>query len=161
MLSTEKRPETLALIGYLATIPVGDTAFFDGLSHVAGRDIRRCRHFVYSATRWLQTNRGMVFSGVRGVGYKRLPPAEVIAVGSSARVRIRRIARKTAATMAAGLDGANDLTNEQRLKALAEQSAMAMLEHMSRDRNQPVFKVDDDRPLSVAEMAAAMLKAMK
>jgi hypothetical protein len=154
----EISPDTRALASRLAQVPHGETVPYAELSAAIGRDVRLCRHLIYSAFNLVRKEVGAVFGVVRGEGYQRLTVDQVPHIGSTARRHIRRTARQASKRISASLAKANDVPNEVRLKANTELSVLGLVEHMSRDKN---VKPSDDMntaPQPVAIAAKAFLE---
>lgn len=160
MIATELHPDTVALVAVLSNAPRGEIIPMKAFSDAIGRDINRCRHLLYSAIRVIERNEGAVFACIRKEGYRRMASSEIAKIGQTARSRIRRTARRGQKSIAAGIAGANDLTNEARVKLLQEQSALGLLEHLARDRSLPQIPEQVTRPLPVAQTAREFLKAI-
>lgn len=160
MIATDLHADTLRIIELLDSTPRGDIVALDDISAYIDRDIRRCRHLLYSALRFMEREQGAVWACVRGAGYRRLSPDEIVKIGQTARARIRGYARRGARSMEAGMQGANDLPNETKKKILAEQSSLGLLEHLSRDKSVPLVSDDQQRPLPVATTARAFLQSI-
>tara|TARA_R110000868_G_scaffold134251_1_gene346161 strand:- start:153 stop:644 length:492 start_codon:yes stop_codon:yes gene_type:complete len=160
MIATDLHADTRRIIDLLASEPRGNTITLGAISKSIGRDIGRCRHLLYSAIRVIERDNGLVFSCIRGKGYKVMPSEDISRVGQTARARIRRTARRSIRTLEAGLAGANDISNEAKKKVLAEQSALALVEHLTREKNLPVMPESETRPLPAATTAKAFLQAI-
>lgn len=160
MIATELHPDTVALVAVLSAAPRGELIPLKTFSDAIGRDINRCRHLLYRAIRIMEREQGAVFACVRKEGYRRMAADEIVKIGQTARSRIRRTARRGQKSIAAGISGANDLSNEARVKLLQEQSALGLLEHLSRDRSLPQIPEQVTRPLPVAQTAREFLKAI-
>lgn len=160
MIATDLHADTLRLIDTLAVAPKGEVVTLARLSDSIGRDIRHCRHLLYSALRVLERDKGVAFACVRGSGYRQLASDEIVKIGQTARSRIRHTARRSVKTMGAAIAGANDITDKMRREILAEQSVLSMMEHLSRERNLPVVPEQDTRPLPVAIVARQFLQSI-
>lgn len=160
MIATDLHAETIKLVALLKEVPKGETISLRSISHAIGRDITMCRHYLYSAMKVLERDHSVAFATVRGKGYRRLEPAEAVKVGQTARAHIRSTARRGMRTIKAVIAGANDLTDDQTRRILAEQSALGMLEHLAREKHLP--KIDDGEaaPQPVAVAARNVLMAM-
>jgi len=160
MIATEQHPDTLRLIDTLRAVPISGTITLSELTRAIGRDIRQCRHLLYSAIKHTEAQDGAVYLCVRGKGYRRVPAEEIVKVGQTARGRIRRTARRGLKTMAAGFAGANDMPNDVKLRILAEQSSLSLLEHISRERSLPKLPETETRPLTITDTARAFLETI-
>ena len=158
MIATDISPDTRALADKLAEVPRGERISLKALTAVISRNIVEHRHLLYSAFRIVERETGAVFACERGSGYRRLTPEEIPSLGSTARSRVRHIARRGRKSIAAGIEGANDMPDNARRRALQEMSALGVLEHVSRDKSLPDIKEDASSPLPVAAAAKAFLK---
>lgn len=75
-----RRPETNALIDYLQSLAVGETATFAAMTEVlSGQDSQvKHRHIVMSALDVLERDQGVFFKAVPDVGYVRLSHDEAV-----------------------------------------------------------------------------------
>ncbi len=160
MIAMEINADTRRIADTLAATRVGETITLDHLTREIRRDIRRNRHIIYGAMRVVEREVGAVFACERGIGYRRLKANELALIGQTARARIRRTARRGAKTIAAGSVFANDLSNQERRKILAEQSSLGVLEHLARDKSLPDVAPTETRPLSIVATAQAFLAAI-
>jgi hypothetical protein len=158
MLTLDLHEDTRRIVEVLTACPVGEHVTLDQLSATIGRDIRLCRYYIYSAMRVVQRDHGFVFATEWRKGYRRLNANELDKIGQSARARIRSHARRGVKTIAAGLAGANDIDPAAHRRALSEQTALGLLEHISRDKNLPTIAETDTRPLPVAIAAREFMK---
>lgn len=78
----------------------GDTISYGAMSKAIGRDVLQHRGALYKALKQCMTDRRMVFSVVRDVGYKRLDDAEIVATGADGIKRLRRAGRRSAQKLA-------------------------------------------------------------
>lgn len=158
MIQTEMSADTRALADMLAATPVGEVATLAAMSETIGRDITTCRHLLAAARRIAQREHGAVFVTDRGIGYRRLPAEEVArVVGSSARQHVRRTAGRAKRALIAGTNSANDLRPDVQRRLAAEISAMALLEHISRDTTVKPAADAPLKPTPVAVTARAFL----
>lgn len=160
MIATDLHAETLRIIDTLKAVPRGGTISLATISAAIGRDVGTCRHYLYSAFKHVEAENGAVFASVRGIGYRRMQPDEIVKIGQTARSRIRRTARRGIKSMTAGIAGANDLSDIDKRKVLAEQSSLGLLEHIARERSLPTVPPTETRPLPVATTARAFLEAI-
>lgn len=158
MIATDLSADARRCADLLAATPRGETVSFATVTATIGRDINRCRHVLHTALRVAERETGACFASVRGVGYRRLAPEEIVKVGQTARARIRGYARRGRRTIQAGLAGANDLTPETQRQTAAELSSLGLLEHIARDRSLPAISETDVRPLTVADTAKAFME---
>lgn len=157
MIAMELSPETEILIELLKALPVGGIIELGTMSAAISRDITTCRYLFYAAAKYMEREQNAVFGSVRRVGYKRLQSNEISGLGRTARSRIRGTARRGVRAMAAGVAGANDIEPEEKLRVLAEQSSLAMIEHLARERNLPKMQPTETRAKPVAETARGFL----
>lgn len=160
MIATEQAPETQIIIDLLRGAAVGETVTLAAISGAIGRDVTTCRGYVYTAIKRVQSDDGAVFSSIRRVGYRRLPAEEIPTVGKTARDRIRRTASRGAQAIAAGISGANDLSDKVRLNLHQQHGALAMIAHLARDKQTSAVQVTTNRPPTMAETAKSFLAAI-
>ncbi|MGE4044488.1 MAG: hypothetical protein AB7F35_06520 [Acetobacteraceae bacterium] len=160
MIAKERNPDTGRLIDVLAAVPVGGIVSLAAMSDAIGRDIEQCRYLLYAAIRHAGREHGALFASVRGQGYRRLPVSEIATIGRTAREKIRRTARRGLRSMEAGLSAANDVPNDVRIRLLQEQSALGLIEHVTRERNLPQVPEGTTRPLPIAVAGRAFLQAI-
>lgn len=153
MIAIDLHADTLRIIDLLTATPRGQVISLNQISATIARDIRLCRHLLYSALRVMERDKGIAFACERGKGYRQLASDEIVKVGQTARSRIRKTARRGIRTMSAAMAGANDLTDDMRRKVLSEQSALGLMEHLSREKSLPVVGTEESRPLPVATVA--------
>jgi hypothetical protein len=151
MIPNELSADASAMVDYLLTIPAGGEVRHAELSSVIGRDIRRHRHVMHSAFRVMEREHGVIFSALRGVGYRRLDTARVVeTVGHDARRSIGRKARRTTRALVAATKGTNDLTPDQQRRLASEISTLGLIEYAARER---VVKPRDNAPLKPTPVA--------
>jgi hypothetical protein len=155
--SFELSPDTLRLIEFLKTIPIGAVATQQQLTTVLGRSIRQHRHLLYSAMKHVQRHDGIFFGNRRGEGYQRCLTEQVPYVGATARRKARRTARSATKTINAVLSKANDVSNETRIAANREISMLGLIEIAAQDRHLPPPESVSSAPLSVAVAARLFL----
>lgn len=160
MIAIEPSAETQILIDLLRGSAIGETITLAAISEAIGRDIGTCRGYLYTALRRVQNDDGAVFSSIRRVGYRRLPPSEIPTIGKTARDRIRRTATRGVKTIAAGMAGANDLPDAVRRDLYRQQAALNMIAHLSRDRQTAAIPSAEQRPPTLAETAKGYLAAI-
>lgn len=136
----------------LLAVPVGETITLPEIGRTLGRDISQCRHLLYTALRIVRREAGAIFVCKPRIGYQRLS-AEAVAetVGTHARARVRRTARRARVAIEAGIQHNNALPPEVQRRASAEISAFALLEHLARDAT---VKPKEDAPLTPEPVAA-------
>ena len=98
----ELSADTALLYARLKRLAPSETASYEDLSEVIGRDVRNgARSNLGSAMRRALTNDGIVLASVRKVGVKRLDDPEIVSTGDAAISRIRRSTRRAARKLAA------------------------------------------------------------
>lgn len=126
--------EARTIADRLLEVPVGETVSLDTLSELVGINLTHKRHLFYAAIRLAQREAGAIFACHPRKGYQRLAAEEVAkTVGTNARDKVRRSARRARRTIEAGISGANDLPPEEQRRAAAEISSLALLEHVARN----------------------------
>lgn len=161
MIQTELSADTRAIADLLAATPIGQTVTFAALSQAIGRDIAARRHILAAARKVAQREVGAVFVATPRIGYRRLAAEEAARViGSAARQHIRRTAGRARKAIAAGTAGANDLAPDVQRRIAAEVSALALIEHISRDAAVKPADSAPTKPTPLAVTARAMLAAL-
>jgi len=153
MISTEISPDVSALAEALRRVSPGSLITFDALSKTIGRDITRCRHLLVSARRIAARDYGAVFGSERGAGYVRLTINQLPGIGSTARTRVRRVARMGAKFIRFGADRANIVEPETQRKLNSELSSLALIEHIATDKAATPVPAHDTRVEPVAVTA--------
>ena len=159
MISSEISPDVGALVAALADVSPGATISYAALSEVIGRDVTQVRYLLHSAQRIASREHGAVFANERGVGYVRLTTEQLAGVGSTARSRVRRAARKASKVIKQGFDRANDMPPEVGRKLNAELSALALIEHVATDKAAAPVDAHNVRPEPVAITARRLFAA--
>jgi hypothetical protein len=127
-------PDTRALADRLVATQVGDTITFGQMSDAIGRDIAARRHLIPRAIAIAAREAGAIFGSIRGVGYRRLEPAEAHILGAHARQRLRRSTRRASDAILSAVTRANDLPEPAKLRAYAEVNALSLLRHLATDK---------------------------
>lgn len=161
MIQTELSADTRAVADLMIAAPIGGTVTFAAMSGAIGRDITSHRHIIVAARRVAQREAGAVFVTVPRTGYRRLPTEEVARiVGAAARQHIRRTAGRAKKAVAAGTANANDLPPDVQRRVAAEISALALIEHISRDAVARPADNGPTKPTPVAVTARALLRVV-
>lgn len=162
MLITDLSPDARVIADILIACPVGEIVTHNALSNAIARDITRYRYILYTAMRVAQREAGAVFVTMRGQGYRRLEAVKIAdTVGQSARKHIRRTAGRARRTMMAGTARMNDMKPEDQRKLAAEISAMALIEHVSRDVQVKPAQDAPTAPTPVAITAQRLLASLQ
>lgn len=147
--------ETRALVDLFVAAPINGVVTFSEMSRVIGRPIGLRRHLVPRAMRIASRESGAIFGNVRGEGYKRLAAEDAHLLGSTARRRIRRTAKRASEAIVAAVMVNNSISSEAKRKAYAEVNTMGLIRHIATDR--AVAKAneiaDDSKPEPVAIVA--------
>lgn len=129
----EPSADTRLIYSLLMKAEMGDVVTYTELSEQVGRKVTGADSYLQSALRMIERDENMVFSSVRGVGYKRLTDAEIATqVGESGVRKIKRTARRTAKTISKADD--SNLSNEERVKRNTFASFMGAVAHMAKPR---------------------------
>lgn len=126
--------ESQLLIDRLQKCSVGETATYDELSTVIGRNVQReGRGPLTTAMNRLMRDDGRVFECVRGLGVKRLPDNEILDVGQCYIGRAHRAAmRGHQKILCIKSDGYDSLSNEDKIKYNTSRSMLGVLEHITK-----------------------------
>lgn len=140
-----------ALAERLASLSVGETASYDDLTKVVGRDIRDDFYALRKARTQAERRLGCLFEVVRAVGIKRLAPQESLHVGSQVLGTVRRAARR-------GIDRiarirSNSLEPGDQSKLIAYQSQLGAIAYTAdRKRTDEIAKAEPSRVLPVGKV---------
>lgn len=145
--------ECRALADLFAAAPVGGTITYDALTQAIGRPIVERRYLALHAMRVATRETGAIFGSVRGVGYQRIPPQDAHILGSHARSRIRRNAKRASDAISAALRATNDMPDAAKRKAYAEINSMALIRHLATDK-----QVAAGSPEAKAEPVAIVMR---
>lgn len=157
MIAKDIHEDTIKIAEVLYTCPIGGLITFEQMSTAIGKDVRGFRNRMYSAIEASARDRGILFKNVRGEGYLRLETSEISKVGATARSRIRNVARRGRKAIASGLKFGNGIAPKDLVRALSEQSALSLIEHLSKDRKLPKIKEDATKPMQPAQVMRQML----
>lgn len=149
--------DVAALADRLRAVSIGEVITKSQVSDALGRDIDRFPWLLMRARKVVNDEHGIVFETLIRVGLRRLPADETHKVGEVARSRIRRTARNANRVISNVLRTANDISNEERLRLIAEQSTLGLLEIASKDRAMVKPEPDATQPASYASAAQALL----
>lgn len=86
--------DTGLLVALLDKAEEGDVITYEQMSGVVGRPVDGSYPFLRTALHALESESGKVFACERGVGFRRLPPADIVATAGTDRQRINRIAKR-------------------------------------------------------------------
>lgn len=146
-----------AIVERLKAVPIGEIITKDQISAALGRDINRYYWLLLSARKVVNDELGLVFETLPRVGFRHLPANETHKVGDTSRGRIRRIAKNANRVITNRMRTANDISNDERLRLIAEQSTLGLLEQASRDKALVKPEPDAVQPTSYAVAAKALL----
>lgn len=158
---TDLSPDTAALVARLAETPVGGSVSWAELDATIGRKLRpRRRHILESALRIVLRDHAAAFVSIHGQGYHRLPPEETAKLGSRARRRIARGAKRSARAMRQAIAGANSLPDAATRAVYREMSVLGLIAHAASERAQASAEPPEARPTPVALVARQMLDGL-
>jgi hypothetical protein len=161
MLITELSADTRAIADLLLACPIGDTVSLDAMSAAIGRDIRKHRHIIATARRFVEREAGAVFANVRGIGYQRLDAERTVAVvAPAARKHIARSARRASRSIDAAIRRVNYLPEEVQRRAVHELGVLGIIEHAARERTPKLTNDAPTKPEPVAVVAQRWLARM-
>jgi len=159
MINTQISPDVAALVEVLTACLPGGKVTYDQLDAAIGRSVRQHYWLVVRARDVAARDYGAVFGSERGVGLVRLTADEAHTVGSTARARIKRGARKAGKVIRYALSRQNNVSPEATRKANAELSVLSLLEHLARDKSAKPTEAHDTRPEPVAIVGRRLLEA--
>lgn len=123
--------DTRKIVDRLMVCGIGETVETAELTEMLGRDVRNgAAGCLYSALRHVERHHDLVFASVRGVGYKRLSDAEIVASGDSFVNRSRRNARRGYRRL--GCVQFDKLPEDQKVKHQTFQSVFSALHSVSK-----------------------------
>lgn len=160
MISTEISPDTAALVEALSAVTPGQTITYAALSTVIGRDIKPVRYLLMAARKIVARDHGAVFATETRVGCRRLTTEEFHTVGHTVRTMVRRRVKGAAKLIRQGAAKANDISAIAGRKMNAELSALALIEHVSKDALAAPTKAHDERPEPVAVSARRLMEQL-
>ena len=153
-------PDVRTLTDILLACSVGEIVQYPTLSKAIGADIKSRFWLVRAAIKSANKEAGAVFTTVRQVGFMRMAASQAGSVGSTARGQIRRIAARSSTTMANAMQFANDLSEQNRVKIVAELSSMALLSHITKDAQHKAIP-PSQAPQPVALTLSALMNHIK
>lgn len=158
MLTRELHEDTKRLIAFLENTKHNDVISYDRLSKVIGRDIRQCRHRLYTAMLRVQGSQGATFSTISGVGYRRhgSDGVDLLTMCGKSRRHVRRMARKTNKSVGAAMGATNAISNARMLALAQEQRSLGFIVQFSRDRT--VKAIPTGIKMNYPQVTAAMIE---
>lgn len=133
---------------------IGEVVTYEKLSAVIGRDVRTCRHLLYSARRKATREEGFLFEAVTDVGLKRLDNVGIIGTGKDKIKRIRGLARRGLRNLS--LVQESRLSHEQRTDYLFTSSMLGALEGTTKPGAQRALRATVDENQEKLAMAKAL-----
>lgn len=128
----EQAIDTRLLVSLLSKAEIGQLVTYAEMGAQLSREIEGADSYLQSALKIVQRDYDIVFSVVRGEGYKRLSDSEIVALGGQLPTKIRRIARRTVRTLSKARD--EHLTNAQIIQRNAATSMAGVLAHVATDK---------------------------
>lgn len=128
----ESTPERLAirnrLVDALLEASTGQVISHDAIARVLGKRTTSPDAIKHAAFKVCEQEHGAAFENVRGVGYRRLKPAELQRVGAATRHSIRGKAKRGSRKIEAVLSAnANSMTNGEKKAAYVELGLLGMV----------------------------------
>lgn len=151
--------ETRLIADHLVAVPHGGQVTYRDLTQLIGIDIRGRRHVLIAARKLALDEASVVFDTVRGKGLKRLAAEEIPGIGTAARKRIRRSARRARTTISKAMSGFNDVSPAVRRQQLAETAVLSLTEAIARDPIARKLELRND-PMSVAAAAKLLINKL-
>lgn len=125
--------DTRLLIAALRETPPNETATFDRLSEIIGRNVAGSTPALQSALRHVFSNDNIVFASVRGTGYKRLVDADIVRSSVRDMSQIRKKARRSARKLAS-VEDYSSLPKDLQAEHNAHLSVLAAITESTRGR---------------------------
>lgn len=154
--SSQNQPLIAALAETLRACSIGETITYAQLSRSIDAPVQERFYLVLAALKRVNAESGANFKNIRTVGYKRLPSSMAHVIGKEGRAKIRRVSSRASDAITNTLAKANDITNDDRLKAFREQVSLGLLQHMARDRNLPAVSEETPPPQLDATVKASV-----
>lgn len=156
------------LVEMLTAVPIGGVVSHAEIAEVIGPKTTSPDAIKHAAFRDCTNAHGAAFESVRGVGYRRLAPADAPRIGRHARHRVRGIAgrgqRKLIAVISAN---SNAMPNKEKLQAHTEISLLGMIQRAASAasaarayRAAEAADTKKQKPPNQAEIAAAVMAAI-
>lgn len=133
-ISQAANPDARALADLFKRTSIGAIVTHADMTEAIGRNIHDHRHLIPRAITLAAREAGAVFGSVRKVGYQRLAPQEAYILGSNARGRIRRTAKRAAEAISAAVTATNDLSDTDKRRAYAEVNSLGLIRHLAADK---------------------------
>lgn len=156
--TSELAIETRAIADRLLATPIGEQVTFDQLSEAIGRNVRSKRYLIERARDLALKEAGAGFDSVRGIGYVRQPGSAAHKAGAHARKRIRSTASRGAKRVMLMADATNDISDSDRLKAVAEATNLRLVRLVASDKARAALPEIHDRPQPVGMALKAMME---
>jgi hypothetical protein len=153
---SQNKPLIQKLAETLRACSIGETITYAQLSRSIDCPVQERFYLVLHALRRVNIETGANFKNIRTVGYQRQPSSMAHVIGKEARAKGRRVFSRASNAITNTLDKANDITNEERLKAFREQVSLGLLQHMARDRNLPTVSEETPPPQLDATVKASV-----
>lgn len=158
------RPENLTDIALLAecleALSYEEIATYEDLSKIIGRDVRRCRHLLAAAQKRVERDKGVLFSCVTNVGYKRLPPSGTLTVASDGVRSCRRKASRVFSRISNG--SGNSLSDNERHRLDGYRSLFGAMAAVSTEKVAKTITVEStDGALPLAKTLAVFGKILE
>jgi hypothetical protein len=155
----QTRPELAADIDALAdrlsALSIGETVEYAELSRILGRRVTDDGYALGKARKRVEKDLGCLLETVRGVGVKRLAPAESIKVGSQIMGHIRRTARKGIERMEN--ISANNLDQQESAKLIAYRSQLGAIAFTAdKKHTDAIAKAEPTRVLPIGKVIEAI-----
>lgn len=149
----EVQAEITALCNLVRALPIGATLAYEAATEAVGRDVQGVARFsLMRAREIVEKQDGIRFGTVSKIGVKRLQTEDIPSIGTQARRRIRRTARRGYARLA-GLR-VNDITPQIQKQLDTERAALGAISLFTEER--AVKKIEADTERVGAELPIGM-----
>ncbi|WP_420023729.1 hypothetical protein ACN9JG_06110 [Cereibacter azotoformans] len=155
-------PETDALVEALRNVSLGGTVTYAALSDLIGIDVTGpARPRLVSARRIVLRDHGAAFETLREVGLQRLVPESVGDIGTTARGKIRRAARRARSGMTSVVSRSNGLSPDAARRMSAEMSALGLIEQVTSEKTVTAIAATTEKPAAPARVAETFLSHIR
>lgn len=152
--SPELQIEVDALSGVLTALPIGGVASYAELSERVGYDVQKRPFALFKARAAAEEATGLRFATVRATGVKKLEASEVVGIGSVARARIARTAKRQCARLAGVRYNDIDAATQARIDA--ERSVLGALSALAKGGAEKVAEGTQTGPVVAARVFEMM-----
>lgn len=126
--------ESQALIALINKLAVGEVLTYAQIEQATGRPLNEVRFAINTARQRCLLDFGIATAVIRLVGIKRLSDAENVEAGGHGFIRIRRIAKRSAAQLRHGTKDFDALSDNERKRHNALLGTYGVVAHVATER---------------------------